>query len=59
MKEFAIYTPKDKYVAYKKPDRREEKKERGDRRAKTLRVEPEPDIVNEPLEVNADNLSKE
>ena len=46
-------------MPYKKPERREEKKDRGDRRNKTVRVEQEPEVVNEPLDLNIEELNKE
>ena len=58
MKEFILLTPKDKYIPYKKPDRREDKKLKA---RKDKSQEPEPKVECIPVEedFNAENFSPE
>lgn len=45
LKEFHIFTPKDKYAPFKKPEKKEDKKDKrgGDKKGKTAKLEAEPE----------------
>ena len=58
LKEFEIYTPKEKYSPYKKPERSPDKKGRGDKKGRTLKAEPEPEAAQNVPEVNVEDLTK-